>query len=331
MSNPLTDLLNERDYLLADGATGTNMMAMGLPPGQAADLWNLHSPEKVTDLHKAFLKASADIILTNTFSSNQFRLSLDHAEHLTTDINVAAARLARSASQSAGHPVIVAGSMGPTGELMEPHGTMSYESAVKAFTEQANALAEGGVDVLWIETIFAFDELLAAVTAAANTGLPVASTMTFDTAGSTMMGKTPEQASEFMRSTLPPLIAYGANCGAGPSTLVDTISRFSRCAAEDDIIIAKGNCGIPQSIDGKIVYSGDDETMWRYARLARDCGARIIGGCCGTTPARLKTIAAALHGYTPGDSPDIETIEASLGPIQKSKKRSKRQNARTST
>lgn len=214
---------------------------------------------------------------------------------------------------------------------MEPHGTMNYESAVKAFTEQANALAEGGVDVLWIETIFAFDELLAAVTAAANTGLPVASTMTFDTAGSTMMGKTPEQASEFMHSTLPPLIAYGANCGAGPSTLVDTISRFSRCAAQDDIIIAKGNCGIPQSIDGKIVYSGDDETMWRYARLARDCGARIIGGCCGTTPARLKTIAAALHGYTPGDSPDVETIEASLGPIQKSKKRSKRQNARTST
>jgi 5-methyltetrahydrofolate--homocysteine methyltransferase len=331
MSNPLTNLLNERDYLLADGATGTNMMAMGLPAGQAADLWNLQAPEKVTDLHSAFVKAGADIILTNTFSANRFRLSLDHAEHLTTDINVAAARLARAASQAAEHPVIVAGAMGPTGELMQPHGSMTHESALAAFTEQANALAEGGVDVIWIETIYAFDELLAAVTAAASTGLPVASTMTFDTAGRTMMGNTPEQASEFMHSSLPQLIAYGANCGAGPSMLVDTISKFSRCANDNDIIIAKGNCGIPQSIDGQIVYSGDDETMWRYARLVRDCGARIIGGCCGTTPARLKTIASALQGYTPGNLPDVETIEASLGPIQKSKKRSKRQNARTNT
>ena len=140
MPNPLTNLLNERGYLLADGATGTNMMAMGLPAGQAADLWNLHAPGKVTDLHKAFVKAGADIILTNTFSSNQFRLSLDHAEHLTTDINAAAARLARSASQSVEHPVIVAGSMGPTGELMEPYGTMTHESAVAAFTKQASPL-----------------------------------------------------------------------------------------------------------------------------------------------------------------------------------------------
>ena len=331
MSNPLTELLTERDYLLADGATGTNMMAMGLPAGQAADLWNLDAPEKVTRLHNNFLEAGADILLTNTFSSNQYRLCLDNAQHLTTDINVAAARLARSAGESAGRPVIVAGSMGPSGELMEPHGTMDHDAAVAAFTEQANALAEGGVDILWIETIFAFDELLAAVTAAASTGLPVASTMTFDTAGRTMMGNTPEQASAYMASTLPPLVAYGANCGAGPSMLVDTISKFSRCAAEDDIIIAKGNCGIPQSIGAEIVYSGDDETMWRYARLVRDCGARIIGGCCGTTPARLKTIATALKDYTPGNTPDEATIEAALGPIQKSKKRSKRGNPRKNT
>jgi len=331
MSNPLTELLNERDYLLADGATGTNMMAMGLPVGQAPDLWNLKAPEKVIQLHTGFLEAGADILLTNTFSSNQYRLCLDEAQHLTSDINVAAARLARSACESVDRPVIVAGSMGPSGELMEPHGTMDHEAAVAAFTEQANALAEGGVDIIWIETIFAFDELLAAATAAASTGLPVASTMTFDTAGRTMMGNTPEQASDYMKSTLPPLTAYGANCGAGPSMLVDTISKFSQCAAENDIIIAKGNCGIPQSIGGEIVYSGDDETMWHYARLVRDCGARIIGGCCGTTPARLNTIARALQDYTPGSTPSEATIEAVLGPIQKSKNRSKRGNPRRKT
>jgi len=324
----LTERLGECDYLLADGATGTNMMAMGLPAGHPAELWNIDEPGNVTRLHESFLEAGADIILTNTFSANQFRMRLHKADHRTSAIGEAGARLACSAARAAGRPVVVAGSMGPTGELMAPHGTLTPESALKAFTEQANALAEGGVDVLWIETIFAFDELAAAVAAAASTGLPVASTMTFDTAGHTMMGDSPKQASEFIRSISPRLVAYGANCGAGPSMLVDTICEFSRNAREGDVIIAKGNCGVPQTIDGEVVYSGDDETMARYARLARDAGARIIGGCCGTSPARLKAIAAALDGYIPGDIPDVATIEAALGPIPRAKPRKKRRSAR---
>jgi 5-methyltetrahydrofolate--homocysteine methyltransferase len=187
---------------------------------------------------------------------------------------------------------------------MEPHGPLTREAAEEAFAEQAEALARGGVDVLWIETIFAFDELRAAATAASATGLPVASTITFDTVGRTMMGDTPEKASEFIHGLSPVPVAYGANCGAGPAMLVDTICGFSRSADEGDVIIAKGNCGVPQTVDGKVVYSGDDETMARYARLVRDAGARIIGGCCGTTPARLRAIAKALEDYQPGGVPD---------------------------
>ncbi len=316
MNDPLSDLLGEREYLLADGATGTNLMGMGLPAGQAPDLWNLDQPEKVKQLHESFIAVGADIIVTNSFGANRCRLQLDNAQDRTREINRAGVRIAREAADAAGRPVVVAGSMGPTGEMLAPYGTTTVEEAGSVFAEQAQALAEAGADVLWIETIFAFAELQAAIAAASRTGLPVMSTMTFDTAGRTMMGDTPEKAREFITALDPGPIAFGANCGAGPAMLVDTIRRIRGCGSESDLLIAKGNCGVPQMVDGAIVYSGDAETMARYARLARDAGARIVGGCCGTTPAHLKAIAEALAGYRPGPVPDVEAIEAALGPIQ---------------
>jgi 5-methyltetrahydrofolate--homocysteine methyltransferase len=316
MSRLLIELLGERDYLLADGATGTNMMAMGLPAGQAPDLWNLEQPENVTRLHESFIGVGADIILTNSFGANRCRLKLDNAEAKTRQINEAGARLARAAADAARRPVVVAGSMGPTGEMLEPYGTLTPDEAEAVFAEQAEALAEGGVDVLWIETIFAFAELAAAVSAAGRTGLPIATTMTFDTAGRTMMGDTPEKAREFIGTLDPQPVAFGANCGAGPSMLVDTICRYRRSGSDGDVLIAKGNCGVPQMVGGAIVYSGSEEIMARYARLVRDAGARIVGGCCGTTPKHLKAIADALIGYEPGPIPDVAAIEAALGPIQ---------------
>ena len=328
MGNLLASLLADRDYLLADGATGTNMMAMGLPPGQAPDLWNLDAPEKVARLHESFIEAGADIILTNTFGSNRCRLALDRAEERTREINEAGGRIACAARDAAQRPVVVAGSMGPTGELMVPHGTLTRDAAEQVFREQAEALREGGVDLLWIETIFGFEELGAAVAAAARTGLAVASTMTFDTVGHTMMGDSPEAAAEFIHGLSTPLIAYGANCGAGPAMLVDTICGFGRSAAEQDVIIAKGNCGVPETVDGEVVYSGNQETMARYARLVRDAGARIIGGCCGTTPAHLAAMAASLDGYRPGAPPDPSRIEAALGPIPRSEGRRNRRRGR---
>jgi len=316
MSNVLADLLAERDYLIADGATGTNMMLRGLPAGRPPDLWNLDGQEHVSWLHENMIAAGADIILTNTFGSNPCRLKLDKAEDKTHEINVAGASLARAAADAVDRPVVVAGSVGPTGEMMEPFGTLTADAAEAAFYEQMAALAEGGADVIWIETIFAFDELAAAVRAANRTVLPVVSTMTFDTASRTMMGNTAEDAVAFAHEFTPRLAAFGANCGAGPAMLIDTVVGLCEAADEDDVIIAKGNCGIPQMIDGEIVYSGTNEVMAEYARLARDCGARIIGGCCGTTPERLEAIVSALDGYEPAPPPDRDKIVERLGPIK---------------
>ncbi|MFP6640022.1 MAG: betaine--homocysteine S-methyltransferase [Myxococcota bacterium] len=328
MSDPLSELLDSREYLLADGATGTNLMGMGLPPGQAPDLWNLDRPENVTRLHESFLVAGADIILTNTFGSNRCRLDLDKAGDRTVEINEAGARLARAAKEAAGRPVVVAGSMGPTGEIMIPHGPLTAQRAEEVFSEQAEALARGGVDVLWIETVYAFGELQAVVGAAARTGLPIVSTMTFDTAGRTMMGDSPADAAAFIHTLPTPVVAYGANCGVGPATLVDAIRGLRRGGREEDVIVAKGNCGVPELVGDEVVFRGDEEIMARYARLARDAGARIVGGCCGTSPGHLAAICRSLDGYTPGPSPDDAAIEAALGTIDRSEGRKKRRGGR---
>ncbi len=328
MSNLLQELLSEREYLVADGATGTNLMAMGLPAGQAPDLWNLDEPEKVAQLHESFLEAGADIILTNTFGANRCRLAMEKAEGRTAEINEAGARIAIEAKEAAARPVVVAGSMGPTGEIMEPAGPLTPERAEDIFSEQAEALARGGVDVLWIETVYAFGELQAAVAAAARTGLPLVSTMTFDTNGHTMMGNSPEEAARFIQTLPTSLVAYGANCGVGPATLLDSILGLRRGSQEGDVIVAKGNCGIPEIVDDKVVFKGDEAIMATYARLARDAGARIIGGCCGTSPQHLAAVAKSLEGYSPGSPPDDATIEGALGPIERSKGKKGRRRTR---
>jgi len=328
MSNLLQQLLDEREYLIADGATGTNLMEMGLPAGQAPDLWNIDEPEKVARLHESFLAAGADILLTNTFGANRSRLALEKAEGRVAEVNEAGARIAVKVRESAGRPVVVAGSMGPTGEIMEPVGPLSSSRAEEIFGEQAEALVRGGVDVLWIETVYDFSELKAAVSAASTTGLPLVSTMTFDTKGRTMMGDSPEEAARFIQTLPTPLVAYGANCGVGPATLIDAVQGLRRGSVEGDVIIAKGNCGIPEIIDGKVVFRGDEEIMAAYARFARDAGARIIGGCCGTSAKHLAAIARSLEGYKPGPPPEDASVEAALGSIERSQGKKGRRKTR---
>ena len=315
MSDLLSELLASRDYLLADGATGTNMFAMGLETGAAPDLWNLEHPDRVAELNRSFIEAGADIILTNTFGANRYRLALHGDQNRCREINEAGARIAREVADVAGRPVAVAGSMGPTGEIFEPVGTLSEADGAAAFAEQAEGLNAGSVDVLWIETISSKEEINAAVAGAAKTGLPVVATMTFDTVGRTMMGITPEEAIGHSHGLEIGLLAFGANCGVGPGTLIDTVLGLKRSANVGDIIVAKGNCGIPEFQDGEIVYSGTHEIMASYALMARDAGARIIGGCCGTTPGHLRAMANALKGYTPGGAPEKADIEATLGHI----------------
>lgn len=317
MSDALTQLLAERPYVLADGATGTNLFARGLESGDAPELWNLEHPERVAALHREMIEAGADIVMTNSFGGSSYRLQLHGAQDRVRELNIAAARIARAVADEEaarlGRPILVAGDLGPTGELFEPLGPLTVAEASDAFEEQAAALREGGADISWIETVSSIDELEAAVTGAARVDLPIVCTLTFDTHGRTMMGVTPQAMVQLCRETLTQPLAYGANCGVGPADLVATISAMAAAGADQDILVAKGNCGVPAFVDGAVHYDGTPETMAAYARLSRDAGARIIGGCCGTTAAHLRAIRDALEGYEPAGRPGLAEIVAALG------------------
>ena len=307
-------LLAERDWLLGDGATGTSFFAAGLMAGDAPELWNIDEPAKVHTLHRGFIDAGADIILTNSFGGSSYRLKLHNAQKRVHELNAAAAGIARECADAVSRPVIVAGSIGPTGEIFAPVGTLTHDEGVAAFTEQAIGLKDGGADVLWIETISSEEEFAAALQGASVTGLPVVATMSFDTNGCTMMGITPARFAELAATVPHAPTAIGANCGTGASELVATVLGITE-ARPDAIVVAKGNCGIPQYVDGHIHYSGTPELMADYARLALDAGAKIIGGCCGTGNEHLKAMRNSLEGYTRGPRPSVEEIEARLGAV----------------
>jgi 5-methyltetrahydrofolate--homocysteine methyltransferase len=315
MTRPsFTEALATRPWLLADGATGTNYFQMGLVSGDAPEMWNFEHPERVRSLHRRFIESGADIVLTNTFGGNRHRLKLHNAQDQVREINIAAAKLARAEADAAGRPVYVGGSVGPTGEIMEPVGALTHDDAVKTFAEQALALKEGGADVLWIETMSSEEELKAAVEGCAEAGLPIVTTMSFDTNGRTMMGITPKAFGAITAALPTQPVAIGANCGVGASELVATVLGISE-ARPDAAVVAKGNCGIPQYVDGHIHYTGTPELMADYARIALDAGAKIIGGCCGTSPEHLAAMRKSLETYTRGSRPTVELIEERLGPV----------------
>ncbi len=309
------EALASRPWMLADGATGTNYFQMGLESGDAPEMWNFEHPDRVRALHQQFIEAGADIVLTNTFGGNRHRLKLHDAQDQVHAVNVAAAKNARAEAEAyKARQIFVAGSIGPTGEIFMPIGAFPYEEGVTAFAEQAVALKDGGVDVLWIETMSSEDELRAAVEGAAQAGLPIVTTMSFDTNGRTMMGITPTAFGSLAASLPTQPCAIGANCGVGASELIATVLGIT--AARPDIaVVAKGNCGIPQYHDGHIHYTGTPELMADYARIAIDAGARIIGGCCGTSPEHLASMRQALEAHTKGARPTIELVEEKLGPV----------------
>jgi len=310
----LRELIDQRDWLLADGATGTTFFQMGLEAGDAPELWNTSAPDKVRALHQGFVDAGSDIVLTNSFGGTRYRLKLHNAQDRAYELNKAAAERAREVADACSRPVLVAGSMGPTGEIFAPVGALSHDDGVAAFAEQAAGLKDGGADLLWIETISSEEELRAAVEGAAPTGLPIVTTMSFDTAGRTMMGITPQGFGALTAGLDRVPDAIGANCGVGAAELVATVLGITE-ARPDAIVVAKGNCGIPQFVDGHIHYSGTPDLMADYARLVRDAGARIIGGCCGTGPEHLVAMRAALEAHIPGQRPEIETVIARLGDV----------------
>ena len=315
----LADMLATHDVILADGATATNFFQRGLESGYPPELWNIEHPQQLTRLHQEFVDAGADLILTNSFGGTRQRLKLHKADDRVFELAEMAARIACAVADAADRPVVVAGSVGPTGELFEPLGALTHDVAVASFREQIEGLIAGGADVVWIETMSSVEEVRAAAQAAIDVGVPYTATWSFDTAGRTMMGLMPDAVVHVFDGLAVPPLAFGANCGVGASDILVTVLTI--CAgpplhAEGQApIIVKGNCGIPQFHGTEIVYSGTPDLMARYAQMAVAAGARIVGGCCGTSPEHLAAMRRAIDTCVPTAPPTISEIVDTIGPL----------------
>ena len=318
MQSSLDALLRTHRVLLADGATGTNYFERGLGPGEPPEFWNFDHPERVKALHQGFVDAGADIILTNTFGCNAHRLKLHKAESRAYEIAKRAAELAREVADACDRPIVVAGSVGPTGELFEPLGALNMPDAIASFRAEIEGLAAGGADVAWIETMSSIEEVRAAAQAAIDVGMPYTATLSFDTAGRTMMGILPDAIESVFEGLSIPPVAMGANCGVGASDILVTLLSMTDSCGHDKVYISKGNCGVPHFHGTEIVYSGTTEVMASYASLAVASGARIVGGCCGTTPDHLAAMRLSLDSLTASARPTIEEVIEQVGPLTNS-------------
>ena len=290
MRIPILQRLASGEVLIADGATGTILLEAGLPTGTPGEAWALERPEVIMQLHLAYLEAGSQIVLTCTFGGTRARLKAAGLEVQVGEINRRAAELAR---QAAGDDRYVGGDIGPTGEMMVPIGPLTYEAAVELFAEQAQALAAGGADCIYVETMSDLNEAKAAVEGARQgCDLPVFCTFSFDTHGRTSMGVSPTQAAQAMAALGVP--AIGANCGHAPEEVLDILPQM-RQAAPDAYLIAKPNAGLPRLVKRQVVYDAMPERMANLARRYVELGARIVGACCGSSPAHIAAIAAAIH------------------------------------
>lgn len=283
--------LNSGGALIADGATGTNLQKVGLGAGMHAEDWVLDHPEKILELERAFVAAGSDIILTCTFGATGPRLrGAKHAEQ-AAEINRRAAQLVHEAAD--GHDdVLVGGSMGPLGQLLKPYGPLSPEEASTAFTEQARALAEGGADLLVIETHFAFEEATAAFEAARSvTDLPIVVSFSYDRGTRTMMGVRPSDVIKTYKAMGAALV--GANCGTTLENM-ETILKDYSATAPGFPLWAKPNAGLPRVHEGETLYDVTPDDMAAFAQRYAALGARVIGGCCGSTPEHVAAMARAV-------------------------------------
>jgi 5-methyltetrahydrofolate--homocysteine methyltransferase len=293
MSETWQNLIAQPGPILADGAMGTMLFEAGLQFGDPPEVWNVAHPDIIRAIHRAYLDAGSRILLTNTFGGNRFRLGMHNLQARVPELNRTAAILLRAEVNAAGARALVAGDIGPSGEILAPLGTLEFDDAVDGFAEQAEALIAGGVDVIWIETMSAREEIEAAFRGVrrVSADIPIITTMTFDTRGRTMMGITPEQAAEHLLGL--GAAAVGGNCGNGPDELLGVIHKM-KAVAPGAVLVSKSNAGIPELVKGKAVYRATPEVMAGYANDVRAAGARIIGGCCGNTPAHMAAMAAAL-------------------------------------
>ncbi len=293
MAHSFNDRLMAGEILVADGATGTNLQVVGLPPGTTPEDWVFDQPDRIRALQRSFVEAGSDLILTCTFGGTRIRLKESHYADRAAELNRRAVELAREAA--ADH-TLIGGSLGPLGSLLKPFGPIEYAEAVAAYAEQAQALSEGGVDVLVIETHFALDEAQAAVEGARQvTQLPLVVSFSYDRGVRTMMGVKPTQVAEKFKDV--GVTAIGANCGTTLENMEKIMQEY--VAANSGLFIwAKPNAGLPtvEAATGRSVYSVTPEQMGEFAKRYVALGARIVGGCCGSTPAHVRAIAQAVKG-----------------------------------
>ena len=324
--NILHELLSERDVLLVDGAMGTELFARGLESGATPELWNVEHPDRVRAVHDDYVAAGSDIILTNSFGGTSFRLALHKLEDRVIELNKAAAAVARASADAADRQVLVAGSMGPSGELLEPMGSMTPATCAEAFAAQAEGLAAGGADLLWIETMSHLDEVRSAVAGARSVSdLPICATLSFDTAGRTMMGVTGESAMRELAEL--GVAAIGANCG---NNLADTEAALAEMQRTnpDVILISKANAGMPEWRGAELHYSGSPEVMAAHADRQRRAGIQVIGACCGSSPEHLTMMRQVLDGSI--EPPEVEFEVAVVRQVPKGRVRRGRRTTRPS-
>ena len=282
------NLLEKRKILIADGGWGTELFKHGLRPGDAPEAWNVDHPDGVRAVAISYVKAGADIILTNTFGGNSLKLTKMGLGLKTAEINRLGAEISKEAAADEG--ALVFGSMGPTGELMKPLGTATETEMMKCFLEQARALVAGGVDGIVIETMTDLAEARVALRAAReSTSLPVVLSMTYDKKQSgyaTMMGVRPEQAVRELERAGADIV--GANCGAGIDDMIE-VARLMRLATSLPIW-CKPNAGLPEFVNGNTIYHETPERMASQLQAIVEAGASIVGGCCGTTPAHIRAL-----------------------------------------
>jgi 5-methyltetrahydrofolate--homocysteine methyltransferase len=286
--------------IVADGATGTMLQKAGLPAGAPPERWVLENPDPIRDLQRAYIEAGSDLIIACTFGANRARLEHTGLADQLVEVNRRAVQITREA---AGGKTYVAADIGPTGEMLAPIGKMTYAQALAIFAEQASVLAGAGVDVLYIETMSDLNEMKAAIEGLKKGGgdIPIFASFSFDHHRRTNMGVKPEQAAEALQAL--GVAAFGANCGATLEMTEEAVAKM-REATPEAFLIAKPNAGRPHMEGRQVVYDATPEDMAVYAHKFVALGARVMGACCGSTPAHIAAIAAAVKSQNPTVSPE---------------------------
>jgi 5-methyltetrahydrofolate--homocysteine methyltransferase len=288
----LYERLDRGDLVLGDGAMGTMLQEAGLDDGGASELWNVERPDPVAEILAGYAESGAQYLTTNTFGGTAARLELHGLGERAEELSRAGAEVARGVADRFG--IMVAGDIGPTGEILFPLGVMEQDEAQRLFEVQIRGLQDGGADFLLIETMSALEEVEAAVRAAQAVApeLPIAVTMSFDTNLRTMMGVTPAQAVQTISGW--GVRVVGANCGRGPGEIETIMGEMAEARPDGIHLMAQSNAGLPKLVGDVFAYDGTPEVMAGYARRVRELGIAVIGGCCGSTPAHIAAMRDAL-------------------------------------